>query len=81
MTKIEPIRNRSISLLEIIARYPKNAPMASEPLSPIKISAGWQLYHKNPIKAPMSALAMIATSPTLKLGKSKYELILAFPIA
>ena len=57
-----------------------NAPRAKLPLSPMKISAGWQLYHKNPNSEPKSADDTTTSSPTpIVFGSSKYELKTAFP--
>ena len=44
---------------------PKAAPSESEPVSPIKISAGEELNHKNPRHAPTAALAKILSSEAL----------------
>ena len=41
-------------------------PMASDPVSPMKTLAGWQLNHRNPSPAPTSAMQSTASSP-LKL--------------
>ena len=38
-------------------------PMVNEPVSPIKICAGNELYHKKPISAPTKAVAKIRSSP------------------
>ena len=38
-------------------------PMASEPVSPMKICAGKELYHRKPTSAPTSAAAKTTISP------------------
>ena len=37
-----------------IATVPSAAPSASDPTSPMKISAGYELYQRNPSDAPTS---------------------------
>ena len=41
---------------------PSAAPSASEPTSPMKISAGYELYQRNPSDAPTSAPQKIVSS-------------------
>ena len=38
-------------------------PMASDPVSPMNICAGKELYHRNPTSAPTSAAAKTTSSP------------------
>ena len=40
------------SVLVSTPRTANAAPRASEPVSPMKIWAGWQLYQRNPMQAP-----------------------------
>ena len=57
----------AISCLKRIAIVPKTAPNDKEPTSPINISAGYELYHKNPNPEPTIALAKIAISEKQKV--------------
>ena len=42
---------------------PSEPPIASDPVSPMNTCAGWQLNHKNPRPAPMSAAQNTVNSP------------------
>ena len=54
--KNTPHINGSMSSLCIItADTAMIPPMVRLPVSPMKTCAGYELYHKNPIKAPMKA--------------------------
>ena len=48
------------SNLPITARTPSNPPIASEPVSPIKILAGFLLKYKKPTHAALAAIEIIA---------------------
>ena len=64
ITKMPPMIAYIISSLKIIARVASIAPRDSEPTSPMKICAGYELYHKKPSPEPTIALAKIAVSET-----------------
>src|SRR6266487_5714179 len=53
-TNTPPTITSSSSCLMRIATVPSAAPSASEPTSPMKISAGYELYQRNPSDAPTS---------------------------
>src|SRR5437868_2143402 len=53
-------RNSDLSRIETAASAP---PSASEPVSPMKTSAGWVLYQRNPMHAPSSAAQKTVSSP------------------
>ncbi len=53
---------RSSSVLVSTAAAARTPPIASDPVSPIKMSAGWELYQRNPTMAPTIAPQMSATS-------------------
>ena len=65
ITKTPPTINNKTSFLRRIAKVPKAAPVDKDPTSPIKISAGEELNHKNPRHAPTAALAKILSSEAL----------------
>ena len=65
ITKTPPIINNRSSFFKRMDMVPKAAPSESEPVSPIKISAGEELNHKNPRHAPTAALAKILSSDAL----------------
>ena len=46
----------------MIARLPTSPPSARAPVSPMKILAGAQFHHRNPVVAPNPPAATIATS-------------------
>ena len=52
------------SFLTIIANTAIKAPMVKLPVSPIKMLAGKELYHKKPTKAPTKEAIKTVTSPT-----------------
>ena len=62
-TKTPPIIKSNSSFFNNTAKVPKAAPEDKEPVSPIKTSAGWELYHKYPMQAPAIAELKIASSP------------------
>ena len=69
------------SFLIKTAIQPSVPPSASEPTSPIKIVAGWQLNHRNPKLAPMIAEQMMANSPAPETcGINKYSLNVTWPV-
>src|SRR5262249_44697775 len=47
-----------------MATMPSAAPSASDPTSPMKISAGYELYQRNPSDAPTSEPQKIVSSDT-----------------
>ena len=66
MTNSRPRIGNSSAVDELSARAARPVPMASEPVSPMKICAGAALYQRNPAQAPIIAAATIARSrPTL----------------
>ena len=54
------------SVFVTTARHPSAMPSASDPVSPMKMSAGKELNHRNPMQAPASAAAKMA-------GSSRFE--------
>ena len=52
-----------IRVPEVVA-VPMAPPRASEPTSPMKIFAGWALYHRNPMEAPTIVPQKTVNSPT-----------------
>ena len=65
ITKTPPIINNRSSFLSRMDIVPKAAPNESDPVSPIKISAGEALNHRNPKQAPTTALEKMLNSPAL----------------
>ena len=57
-----PIRRSSSSVFVITANAPIAPPIAIEPVSPMKTSAGKALYQRKPIAPPVSAAPRIARS-------------------
>ena len=55
----------SSSFLIMMASVAMIPPMVKLPVSPIKIWAGYALYHKNPPQAPTKAVQKITSSPRL----------------
>ena len=62
MTKSPPRTMSSSSVRDMIASPAKAPPMASEPVSPMKIFAGEVLNHRKPKQAAAMAPATIARS-------------------
>src|ERR1043166_469592 len=62
-TKRPPTKISSTSCLMITAMQPIAPPRASDPTSPMKISAGWALNHRKPSEAPTIAPQKTASSP------------------
>ena len=60
--KIPPTSRSSNSVLVMIAKPASAPPIAIEPVSPMKTSAGKALYQRNPTRAPISAAPMIDRS-------------------
>src|SRR4029077_8013464 len=63
ITNTPPTMSSSISCLMRIATVARAAPSASEPTSPMKISAGYELYQRNPREAPTSDPPNTVNSP------------------
>ena len=63
ITKTPPMSNKRISFFSKTAIVPNAAPMAREPVSPMKIFAGLALNHKKPIDAPTKERQKINNSP------------------
>src|SRR5215212_2327766 len=61
-TNSPPTMGRRSSVLVSTAAAARTPPIASEPVSPIKMSAGWALYQRNPMIAPTIAPQITATS-------------------
>ena len=62
------------------ARVPKIPPSVNDPRSPIKICAGYVLYQRKPIPAPINAPQKTINSPVRGLnGINKYSDIIKFP--
>ena len=53
----------NISFLTEIANTAMIPPMVKLPVSPINTDAGYELYHKNPTKAPANAETNTVISP------------------
>ena len=60
--KMPPISGSSASVFVITANPASAPPIAIEPVSPMKTSAGKALYQRNPIAPPISAPPRIARS-------------------
>ena len=58
-----PTITRTNSCLMSSATVPSAPPSASDPTSPMKMSAGYELYQRNPRLAPTSAPQKIVSSP------------------
>ncbi len=63
-TKTPPTNTSSSSCLIRMATVPSAPPSASDPTSPMKISAGCALYQRKPRLAPTRAPQKIVSSPT-----------------
>ena len=63
-TNTPPTIPSSSSCLIRMATVPSAAPSASDPTSPMKISAGYELYQRNPSDAPTSDPQNIVSSAT-----------------
>src|SRR5579859_2059078 len=80
-TKIPPINGSNSSCLMMIATVPIAPPSASDPTSPIKISAGCALYQRKPRLAPTIAPQKIVNSATCgMICSSRYYDNLACPL-
>src|SRR5579871_5049522 len=80
-TKIPPINGSSSSCLIMMATVPMAPPSASEPTSPIKISAGCALYQRNPILEPTMAPQKTVSSATCGIFcSSRYSENTACPL-
>ena len=63
-TKTPPTMTSSSSCLIRMATVPSAAPSASDPTSPMKISAGYELYQRKPSDAPTSEPQNTVSSAT-----------------
>ena len=63
-TNRPPMMMTTNSVLVTTARHPSAMPRASEPVSPMKMSAGCELNQRKPMQAPASAPANRAGSST-----------------
>ena len=61
---IPPINGSRSSCRITTATVPIAPPSASDPTSPMKTSAGWALYQRNPIEAPTIDPQNTVSSPT-----------------
>ena len=61
-TKRPPMMGSRRTVLVMSARPASAVPMASEPVSPMMIRAGWAFHHRNPMQAPTIAAATTARS-------------------
>jgi hypothetical protein len=68
-TKSPPITGKRSSVLVSTAAAARTPPIASDPVSPIKMSAGWELYQRNPTMAPTIA-PQISADVVLALEKA-----------
>src|SRR5580700_379410 len=69
-TKMPPTITSNSSCLMRIATAPSAAPSASEPTSPMKISAGYELYQRKPSEAPTSDPQKTGSSDNGEKGTS-----------
>ena len=65
MINTADITAKTISCLTTIATNAINAPIESEPISPIKICAGYALNQRKPIPAPINAPQRTNNSPVV----------------
>src|SRR5216117_3128115 len=73
-TNTPPTMTSSSSCLMRMATVPSAAPSASDPTSPMKMSAGYELYQRNPSDAPTSAPQNTVNSPAPeKCVSSRYS--------
>jgi hypothetical protein len=81
-TKMPPTMTRTNSCLMRRAIVPSAPPSASEPTSPMKISAGYELYQRNPRLAPTSAPPKMVSSAMSgdTLGSCRYSAKRACPL-
>src|SRR3954447_23993810 len=76
-----PTMNSSSSCLMSMAMVASAAPSASEPTSPMKISAGYELYQRNPSDAPTSAPQNTVSSAAWgKRTSSRYSAKTRWPV-
>src|SRR5438093_13789595 len=76
-----PTIGSSSSCLMRIATMPSAAPSASDPMSPMKISAGYELYQRNPSDAPTSAPQNTVNSAASgKRTSSRYSANTRWPV-
>ena len=62
-TNTPPTSTSQNSRLMSTATTPSAPPRASEPVSPMNTSAGWQLYQRKPSAAPSTAAQNTVSSP------------------
>src|SRR3954471_24765760 len=80
-TNTPPTITRTNSCLMRSATVPSAPPSASEPTSPMKMSAGYELYQRNPRLAPTSAPQKTVSSPAAaNPTSSKYWANTAWPV-
>ena len=65
ITNTPPMIGSSSTVLVLRARPARPPPMASEPVSPMKIRAGAAFHHRKPAQAPSMAAATTAVSRKL----------------
>ena len=65
MTKSPPMMGNRSAVLVDSASAARPAPMANEPVSPMKIFAGAAFHHRKPAQAPSMAAATTAVSRKL----------------
>src|SRR5437667_12856057 len=79
-TNTPPTMPSSSSGLMRMATVPSAAPSASDPTSPMKISAGYELYQRNPSDAPTSdPQNTVSSAIGEKWGRSRYSASTRFP--
>src|SRR5581483_3874995 len=81
MTNTPPTIGSSSSCLMRMATVPSAPPSASDPTSPMKMSAGYELYQRKPRLAPTSAPQKTVNSPAgAKRTSSRYCASTAWPV-
>src|SRR5215510_14422564 len=80
MTKTPPTTGSSSSCLIRIATVPSAPPSASDPTSPMKISALWQFHQRNPRLAPTSVPQKTVSSDVGKCTWLRYDASTAWPV-
>src|SRR6185295_16764694 len=80
-TKTPPTITSSSSCLMRMATVPSAAPSASDPTSPMKISAGYELYQRNPSDAPTNAPQnTVNSADSGKRTSSRYSASTRWPV-
>src|SRR5688572_26812949 len=81
MTKTPPTIGSSSSCLMRMATVPSAPPSASDPTSPMKMSAGYELYQRNPRLAPTKDPQKIVNSAAgEKRTSSRYSASTRWPV-